>query len=219
MGPILHPRVRSRVYIQVYLYTIPPGSREPENFLCKNYMTNKAQNIFEKLATVSLAKFLSGKKLFNAITPETIAQAEIFSSSSGQTIRDMRKRAPALARKLRKIYLDEIRQFAPGFGGVVFPGKNGKKVIGINYKLFKEQPKDMRKAILAHEYFHAKAPIFSRSELLAHLYGGLKSGTTKNELSRFIRTRPDRVVSEVIKPLVGMGLLGIAAILAKKYIK
>lgn len=89
--------------------------------------------------------------------------------------------------------------YETGYGtalGTIYKNNAGKKVSLVDEGLRKE-PKAFRRMVIAHEAFHAKTPIIGRSETLAHLYGGFRSGakpTSENgvfgQYGHLWKTRP-----------------------------
>ncbi len=104
----------------------------------------------------------------------------------------------------------------------IFSTPKGKS-IAINKIFWRYANKKKRREILSHEAFHANMPIVGKSEILAHIYGGAKSGKTIKEsikggakgLKHLIKTAPEMAALEVglvAAPVVTT----VAAIEAKK---
>lgn len=96
-------------------------------------------------------------------------------------------------------------------------------------------PKPYRRMILAHEAWHKNVPVLGRSEILAHVYGGLRAGnkpdttyrgdnhaevrramndpTVRGQLKHLVRTKPGRAATELLfaGSLAGLGLTAMPA--------
>ncbi len=97
-------------------------------------------------------------------------------------------------------------------GGTIFQTPKGTS-IGINKDIWGDLSKTERRKFLAHEAFHANAPVLGKSEIFAHAYGGLKSKKGKTsykaafkEIKHLKKSRPERLYLE----LGGIGAVGAA---------
>jgi len=82
--------------------------------------------------------------------------------------------------------------------GTIRKGPDKKTFVVLNTDIFNKYPRAGRRAIIAHEMFHAKAPeMLGFSELYAHVYGGLKSKAglfsefgPLDQYIHYLKTRP-----------------------------
>jgi hypothetical protein len=92
-----------------------------------------------------------------------------------------------------------------GVTGTIYSTLKGNS-IAFNKKYWKSLNPVEKRNVYYHEMFHANRPILGKSEILAHAYGGYKSGQGVGRmLLRAAKTRPIRVSLEtglVATPLV-----------------
>jgi len=125
-------------------------------------MNKKAEQIFEKLA-FQFKKLPSNKILDMVMTQGPMKKVEKAM---------VRRYGP----KAKKDIRNSIHRTTAGgktifgtYGGKV---KGKKTPVGLNSDRWGDLDKTTRRNVIAHEGFHANAPIVGHSELLAHAYGG-----------------------------------------------
>lgn len=106
------------------------------------------------------------------------------------SIRESGKESNILRSTLRKTILDDKNYLKDTVALAI-----GKNVI-VPYT-FPTMSKAQRRATLAHELFHTNTPILGRSEILAHLYGGLRGHNLAEETRILLRNRPLRTAAEL----------------------
>lgn len=140
---------------------------------------------------------MSGRKFYNVLNPDDIAKAYM-SEHLPQAIRE------GSYDNLLTHYVTATKPVE----ATIITNHLGNKVVAINPGNFENLTSIQRKAVLAHEAFHAKTPILGGSELLAHLYGGLKTKTPISELTRFILGNPKRFAKEIVPIILATTAFG-----------
>ncbi len=92
-----------------------------------------------------------------------------------------------------------VDKMSPNIAGTFYHRKGDRPVLLVRKHLSPVE----KKMVQHHETFHARTPILGQSELLAHLYGGARSGHplsfehgVPGQLLHFLLTRPERAVLE-----------------------
>lgn len=127
--------------------------------------------------------------------------------------RVMQTQKPKFIKKIRKMVHGNpsSRELGEFVNGTFGKGKKGSKsYINMNEIMFyknRHGDKHILRDVVNHEEFHRKVPILGRSEILAYLYGGLKS--KKNELSfkkgfgrsyNYVKNNPYQAALEGVLP-------------------
>jgi hypothetical protein len=111
-------------------------------------------------------------------------------------------------KSVRKEVVDSLSKEKGTVLGTIAPGPSGKKHVYI-YKPYAKRALKGKSSpslhdVIHHETFHAKAPIIGNSEILAHIYGGVRSKPGKlslvqplKDLGVLFRARPGRAAAEV----------------------
>lgn len=136
--------------------------------------------------------------------------AKLGAWSANKVLRVLAKPAQVTPAQLRDVVAYTLLDRGLRVGGVAArSGKNARV-----YVARKIPPGFSRREVVRHELFHAKVPILWKSEVLAHLYGGLRSkrrGVSPMGALRSLKTlavsRPDRLAAEV-----GLAYGGYAAV-------
>jgi len=156
-----------------------------------------------------LTGFLKHQPLVDAVTK---AQSKLTKWPQGrhtQAIRDeLKKRPSALAGTIAK----------GKKGSKLYMSRTGLKTVAkIQNRPLKEVTRDM----VHHEAFHKNVPVLGQSEILAHLYGGLKSKKGKisptgavKSLGMLAESRPGRLGVEAA--MVGVPTAAVASSLEGK---
>lgn len=155
--------------------------------------------------TVPWKSAKAGKKFVNLLTTSDLAETFVRQPFMKKIINLAKESEPNIESmlsenlKARKVFKDVI--------ATRFIADNNRNVIGIDANKFWTMPKGARREILAHEAFHANAPMgLGNSEILAHLYGGVKSNRIGVAMVRLLTRKPIRTTVE-IAPVVAGGTI------------
>jgi len=135
---------------------------------------------------------------------------------------DIAPKASDYSREKMTEVLNKLRSEVEPPSGTYYTDFKNRPVVVINRDDYKLLPKMGRRNVIAHEFFHANNPILGRSEILAHIYGGIKSKDKifgnfgpVNMLRHLAKGRPGRFATE----LGVLGSLGLGTYLGIKAIK